>query len=200
MTYIINLFGIGIRYWICEVPELMYDEMQQIRSKHKVEWERLLFDFDLLAHFGYSHWSELSNYPEQSGFLLDPQNRIEIKQGAKFIARFRANELTNDTTLFPLYNSGYASLINDTTDIFQRKIMLLQKEQGLIGKYKFQTENFYLDNLRFQLKHVSSFDILQQINYDTTNLQSIDSDSLTISSVVIYETNSESLKPSSHRY
>ncbi len=106
MPCIINLFGIGIRYWICKLPEDIYDEMQQIRIKHSFEWEQLLFDFDLLAHFGYAHWSELSDNPEQTGFLLDPQNRIEIKQGAKFIARFRANELTNDATLFPLYQNS----------------------------------------------------------------------------------------------
>ena len=110
MNYILNLFGTGIRYWICEIPISVFEEMTRIQIKQKVEWEQLLFDFDFLKHFGYHHWSELSKHPEQTGFLLDPQNRIEIKQGSKFIARFRANELTNHETLFPLYQSVYKPL------------------------------------------------------------------------------------------
>lgn len=180
MTYIINLFGIGIRYWICELPEAMYQEMQQIGRKHKVEWEQLLFDFDLLGHFGYSHWSQLSAFPEQTGFLLDPQNRIEIKQGAKFIARFRANELTNDTTLFPLYNSRQIEW-HPEHQTAGKSFLLLQHEKGLIGKYKIDQPHFHIDDLEFQWKKVNDFRFLAKIKQQSQPLKRSANDALCIS-------------------
>jgi len=184
MHCIINLFGIGIRYWICKLPEDIYDEMQQIRIKHSVEWELLLFDFDLLAHFGYAHWSELSAHPEQTGFLLDSQNRIEIKQGAKFIARFRANELTNDATLFPLYQNSKIDWNSEYQQGY-KSFFVLQYEKGLIGKYKIAHPYFHIDDIEFRWKEMNGLRFLAEIKHQTASLKHSSEDTLCISSQII---------------
>jgi hypothetical protein len=184
MTCIINLFGIGIRYWICEVPEGMYEGLQEIRTKHKVEWEQLLFDLDVLTHYGYSHWSDLSASPEHTGFLLDAQNRIEIKHGTKFIARFRANELTNETTLFPLYNSKQVTW-EPERHAKRNTFLLLQYEKGLIGKYKVDQPRIHINDLEFQWKEVNGLRILAKIKYQHHFLKRSADDALCISSQVM---------------
>ncbi len=183
----INLFGSGIRYWVCDIPIPLFEEMNKIRLNHKVEWEQLLFDFDFLKHFGYNHWSELSPHPEQTGFLLDPQNRIEIKQGSKFIARLRAHELTNSETLFPLYQTTISNSKPKSREGF-KTIFLLHIEKGMIGKYMFETSDFSIEQLRFELNPLQEELFLSGIYLETKQLLKVQEDSLVIGTRVIIQT------------
>jgi hypothetical protein len=184
MSFIINLFGTGIRYWICEIPLPIFDEMSEIKEKNQVEWENLLFDFDFLKHFGYDHWSELSMHPEQIGFLLDPLNRIEIKQGSKFIARFRANELTNHETLFPLYQTAHSEL-SYPTDSGCQTIVLIQFEKGLISKYKFESNLFTINDLSFKTSSIKELYFLNDIALNQIELVSCSDDTVAIGCLVL---------------
>jgi hypothetical protein len=161
-----------------------FEEMETIKEQHKVEWERLLFDFDFLKRFGYKHWSELSKHPEQTGFLLDPQNRIEIKQGAKFITRFRANELTNLETLFPLYQTTHSELSYPKNSGCQTMV-LIQFEKGLISKYKFESNLFTINDLSFNTSSLEGMYFLKDIDLSQTELFSTSDDCVTISSLVL---------------
>ena len=182
--FIINLFGMGIRYWICEIPIPLYEEMNKIRLNHKVEWENLLFDFDFLNHYGFSHWCELSAHPEHSGFLLDLQNRIEIKQGAKFIARFRANALLNEDTLFPLYQTVEIDFPFSTKPGFQT-LILIQFEKGLIAKFKFESNVFSMDNLSFRIYALKHMNFLSAIDLNQSPLESDSNDTVATGCLVI---------------
>lgn len=181
--FIINLFGTGVRYSICEIPIPLYEEMSKIKLNHKVEWEDLLFDFDFLKHFGFDHWSELSQQPEQTGFLIDQQNRIEIKQGAKFIARFRANELMNSETLFPLYKTTQFNL-KLTSGPNTRDFVLAQFENGLISKFRFDANQFSIDELTFKIHHLKNLSFLSAIEFNQEVLQRSSDDTLTTGSLV----------------
>jgi hypothetical protein len=189
MSYIINLFEIGIRYWICDLPEPIFEEMLRLQTKHKVHWEQLLFDFDLLKHFGYNHWCQLSQQTEKTGFLLEPQNRIEIKQGSKFIARFKADQLTNSSTLFPLYQITETKWLPDTKEGC-KTFILTQHEKGLIGKFKFEADEFKIEYLNFNIKNLESFSFLSEFEYQNQKLKKISDDVLTISnSAILIQTN-----------
>ncbi len=183
-SFIINLFGTGIRYWFCEVPIEMYDEMKLIKEKKQVGWENLLFDFDFLNHFGLNHWSELSSLQEEIGFLLIPENRVEIKSGAKFITRFRAVDLNSTGTLFPLYNTNLTKQIIENKPL-SKSFILIHYEKGLIAKYQFVTDHFSLEDLDFQLENFAETFILKNVNYRNAVIPSIGDDSLTISTKVI---------------
>jgi len=158
--------------------------MTKIKTKKKVEWEQLLFDFDFLKHFGYAHWSELSDQPERTAFLLDAQNRIEIKHGSKFVTRFRANELMNQETLFPLYQTAISKLINAPKD-GPPTLLIFQIEKGMMGKYRFESTDFSIDNLRFDLMWFGEELVLKEIAFNSAPLQPIQGDSLVIGTGVI---------------
>ena len=185
MNYIINLFGTGIRYWHCEVDQDMFDEMNRIRIKNQVEWEIVLFNLEFLDYYGFSHWSELSSCPGKVGFLLDSQNRIEIKKGSKLITRFRANELDTDTTLFPLYDT---SLID--VPIFEnahsKYFTLIQFEKGLIGKYKFESESFSIEQMHYGLSSIGKNKFLSQVQFGNTIIESNQEDGLVTGCEVIF--------------
>jgi hypothetical protein len=158
--------------------------MTRIQIKQKVGWEQLLFDFDFLKHFGYNHWSALSNQSEQTGFLLDPQNRFEIKQGSKFIARFRANELTNDETLFPLYQTVCKPL--DYTPKTESKIiMIIQMEKGLIGKYNFEADLISINDLTFEMTEIDDLTYLSSVSFKEIKLAKKHDDTIIVGTKVM---------------
>ncbi len=179
-----NLFGTGIRYWICEIPVPIYEQMNKIRVYQKVEWEHILFDFEFLNHFGYKHWSELSSKKEQTGLLLDPMNRIEIKQGSKILSRFRAIELTCEETLFPLYQTINTLLYIEPSQTTKR-LVLIHLEKGLIGKFQFTTEQFQINHLTYELESLKDLQYLRNVSYQNQLLKKIKDDSLIVSSLVI---------------
>ena len=164
MSFFLNLFGTGIRYWICDIPTEQFNEMEQIRVKHSVEWEELLCDFDFLKHYGYAHWSELSSYPEQKGFYLNSQNKVEIKEKNRFIARFKADELKNTIALFPLYKT-----INVPSDFScnpaTERLIINQEETGLFAKYELFTEELLIEKLQFQLEITEQYSLFTGITY-----------------------------------
>lgn len=184
MNYIINLFGTGIRYWQCELAQEVFDDMNRIRAKHNAKWENVLFDLDFLKHYGFSHWSELSRSTGKSGFILNSENRIEIKQGSKLIVRFKANELDSGTTLFPLYHTTIIEepiIEHSANKCFQ----LIQYEKGLIGKFKFETESFSIDQMSYAISKIDKTKFLASIQFGETILESKQEDCLVIGGEVI---------------
>lgn len=183
MSYIINLFGTGIRYWICEIPIVQFEEMETIKQLHKVEWERLLFDFEFLKRFGYKHWSDMSRYPEQVGFLLLPENRVEIKMKSKLITRFFAHELSNQETLFPLYQTYQT--VNQFQELNSTKrLLVMQIEKGLIGKYAIATNQFDISSMKFGLTQLPTEEVLSGIMYQESELKCLKDDTLVIGTKV----------------
>lgn len=184
MTYILNLFGTGIRFWICEIPTPLFEEMNKIRCQHKVEWEDILFDLGFLEHVGFSHWSELSSRPEQIGFLLESTNRVEIKQGAKFLARFKASELREDVTLFPLFQTNFEKLELSESNEF-KTVVLVQYEKGLITKFSYHADYFSIDHLTFGIRCIQDQVFLGDIIHTSASLNHVSDDTLVLGTKVI---------------
>ena len=174
----------GIRYWICEIPTTLFEEMNKIRCKHQVEWESLLFDLGFLDYFGFSHWSELSGRPEQIGFLLESTNRLEIKQGAKFLSRFKASELRDDVTLFPLFQINFEKLELIESDCF-KTLVLVQYEKGLISKFSYQADHFSIDHLTFGIRCIQDQVFLGDIIHTNASLNHVSDDTLVLRTKVI---------------
>ena len=185
MNYIINLFGTGIRYWNCELEQIVFDDMNRIRLKNMVEWEQVLFNLEFLNHYGFSHWSELSSEPAIVGFLLDAQNRIELKQKSKLITRFRASELGTAATLFPLYDTSFIQesfFEKPTIKSFQ----LIQFEKGLIGKFKFESDAFSIEQLHYVLSSIGKKTFLTSITIEKIALISSQEDGLVTGGEVVF--------------
>ena len=164
MSFLLNLFGTGIRYWVCDIPTEQFNEMEQIRIKHSVEWEVLLSDFDFLKHYDYAHWSEISSFSEQKGFYLNSHNKVEIKEKNRFIARFKADELMNANALFPLYKT-FNLHSNFPNHPATERLIIKQEETGLFAKYELFTEEFQIEKLQFQLEITEQHSLLKSIIY-----------------------------------
>lgn len=183
MSYVINFLGSGIRYWICELPIAQFKEMEQIRIKHHVDWVDLLFDFNFLQHFGYQHWNELAILPAQMGFLITAQNKIEIKKGSKFLSKFFASDLLNQSALFPLYQTS-SSLIKLLKQEQKQQLILLQIEKGLIAKLKVNDERLEMEDLCFELCSMQDLSFISSIDYKGSKLLIKQDDTVSISSRV----------------
>lgn len=164
LDYILNQFGTGIRYWVCHLDGNLFNEMNQFKKYHRVEWENLLFDFDFLHRFGFNHWSELSNKKESAGLLINSTNRIEIKFGAKFLTRFNSMALMNDSTFFPIYKTSFVDLEFETPPK-TKTLILIQFETGLIGKYAIQSKNLLMDDIEFHCHQINNISFLAQVLY-----------------------------------
>ena len=168
MTYIINLFGEGLRYWVCDIPLKEFNEFEKIKKRNNLGWETILFDLDFLAHFGYSNWSKLSKNQEVKVFLLNNKNKLEIKERNRILLKIPSINLLNQTSLFDLYSTQKINL-NFETKVDCKTIILIQNEIGLIAKYQIETNSFNIDKLQFQVVNESEKNlkgIFTNINYD----------------------------------
>ncbi|MBI1838051.1 MAG: hypothetical protein HYR91_12375 [Flavobacteriia bacterium] len=150
MSIIINLLGEGIRYWICDIPIHRFNEFEKIKERNNLDWETMLFDFDFLKHFGYSHWSELSNKKDLNGFLVNSTNKIEIKERKKILLKMPIINILNQSSLFDLYSTKKIHF-NFKMKKNMKTIILVQKEIGLIGKFQINSSSFKIDKLEFEI-------------------------------------------------
>jgi hypothetical protein len=158
----INMYGDGVRVWLCHVKKDLLLRMDEAR-KH-LPWEFVLFDLEFLNHFGFDHWSQLSPKKEQLGFYLTEKNIIEIKQGNKKLSRFYSSELTENNLLFPIYNTIESIIEKESSFI------LIEKETGLIMSYSINAEKIQMDDLLFHISPLQNKLILSTISYRNTNL------------------------------
>lgn len=148
--FVINFFGDGIRYWICDTSNPKWEPLIKYREEKNSDWNDLLFDLSFLKKFGFDHWSALATKPEVYGFLLSDRNRIEIKKGARFLDKFRSAELYNDKTLFPRFETEIRKIETRNSN----EVIIIQFETGLTGKYKIDLESMRIDDLQFILEEV----------------------------------------------
>ena len=195
MSIIINLFGESLRYWVCNIPNEQFYEFEKIKKRHNLEWEMMLFDFDFLSHFGYSHWSELSKESERNVFLLNYSNRLEIKKQNKILLKIPSIDLLNQTNLFKLYNTNTSELDFPNIPGF-KTLLLLQHEIGHFSKHQINTNTFDINLLQFEIVN-SPNKIIKGIEslllYKNEKLKIISEDVL-VKSMTVYCLDSLTLK------
>ena len=60
MSIVLNLFGDGIRYWICDIPIARFEKMKQLKEQENSDWEQLFYDLSFLKDFAFDHGSSLA--------------------------------------------------------------------------------------------------------------------------------------------
>ncbi len=185
-SYIVNLFGECLRYWICDLKVETYKYIFNHKIEFDKSWEELFFDLDFLNTIGFNHWSELSNYDEFRGFLISKNNRIEVKGKIRKTLKLNAIELLNQNTLFPLYQ---VSMIDSNFPLNgYKRFILLNYEIGQFAKYSFESDSFNVDKLEFKLITCPMINldfILAGIDYEGVNLINIDEETLVKKMLVI---------------
>lgn len=175
--YVINFFGDGVRYWICDTSSQKWEPLTKYREENDSDWNDLLFDLSFLKKFGFDHWSVLATKPEAYGFLLSDRNRIEIKKGARFLEKFRSVELYNDNTLFPRFQTE----IRKREILNKNEVILMQFETGLTGKYKLEVESMRIDDLQFVIETVIPSEdelLFTELKFKGTKITTADQDTV----------------------
>lgn len=153
MSFVINLFGECIRYWKCSMTSELYTEFCKIKAKTNLPWETLLINLEILNHFGFAHWSELSNENEKKLFLINSENKIEIKQKNKYLLKIKSDLILNQTSLFELFHTEIRKNESNPTSIGlnEKQFIIFQKETGLVAKYLLNQPSFDIYQLKFNL-------------------------------------------------
>ena len=185
MSTIINLFGSGIRCWICEIPMHRYNQLKEVAAFHSTTIDTILFDLEVLQNLGYNHWATIFPIEEIIGFIIDDRNKIEIKNGAKIVSKFISNQILGTEVLFKLYSTKEVAF--KTVHRTNYKYLLIgQKETGSY-KYKINTDNFEIEKLCFSFcKGINKENSVVTISYNGNNLYPINSDTVIRSFFVNY--------------
>mgnify|MGYP007014089459 CR=1 FL=1 len=147
------MFGTGIRFWLCQIPNDVFSMIQKVQKREKEDLESLLFNLEFLNHLGYDHWSDLHVVDTGKGFLLDAKNKIEIKLKSKRLKTIKGSELIHSPLLIDPYK------VVENRDFFLKekgfqRVVLLQMETGKFGQYEMELTSFELDNLVFHLNYL----------------------------------------------
>lgn len=153
MSVVLNLFGEGLRCWVCDIPLAQFQEMSAIKERHQLPWERLFFDFDFIKHYGFDHWSEMATRGEYRFFALKKSNSIELKEKRKTLFKIDADELDLNFTLFPIFNVHVEDNIRFPPLPGMQTILLVEQETGMFGKFEINTSNFDVNQLQFLTLH-----------------------------------------------
>lgn len=178
MPYIINLFGEGVRVYLCQVDKAEYKRLKLFKEQNQLNWDSVFFDFDILETLGYKHWTDFAIL-EMNGLMLTNKNRIEIKKQAKKVLKIQADEVLNEGLLFDLYRTTNKEMTMEKNESIV-SFYLTMTEVGLISKYKIETSNFNINSLQFNLRNVQDLNLqfLESVSYDMINLEVVKEDSL----------------------
>lgn len=185
MSTIINLFGTGIRCWICEIPIHRYNQLKEVAAFHETTLDNILFDLEILQRLGYKHWKSIFAIEEINGFLIEERNKVEIKNGRSIITKFNANQILGREAFFKLYTTKevYFKITNRP----EHKYLLIgQKEIGSY-KYKVETDTFEIEKLCFSFcKGINNENSVVTISYNNKSLKPIKTDTIIRSFFVNY--------------
>jgi len=185
MSTIINLFGTGIRCWICEIPIHRYNQFKEVAAFHNTSVDNIFFDLEILQKLGYKHWKKIFPVEEIVGFIIDDRNKIEIKNGSRVISKFISSQILGKEVLFKLYSTKEVEFkIVNRSDF--KYVLIGQKEIGSY-KYRVNTENFEIEKLCFSFcKGINKENSVVTISYDSKNLYPIKTDTMIRSFFVNY--------------
>ena len=178
MSYIINLFGDGLRIYKCQINADEFKHFKKFKEKNNLSWESIFFDIDILNRLGFSDWQEFVTH-ETYGLIINPTNKIEIKKRTKNILKIQASDILNSELLFNLYHTTIEAF-KEPTPTQHVAFQIITMEVGLIGKYKINASTFDVNALEFNLSPILERKnyLLQKIKYKTQLLQITKTDSL----------------------
>ena len=188
--YNINMFGSGIRYWICKIPMDEFLSIQKIRNDFKIEYERIFFDLELLEEIGYTNWENIHCIYKGRGFFIKERNRIEIKRKSKLLKSFDSSELLYSPLLLEQHKIIYDDLCQSKNENF-KLVALIQFEVGSFYRFNCEVDNFDVNKLHFVLNydtiHLSIGEqFVSDLVYDCTKLTQMKEDVVCTGNQVIF--------------
>ncbi len=165
----VNLFGELFSLKRVNLNPIEQEYYELIATRIKQPLHQAVLDPFFYYHLKLNSVDSLEKLPCEmvSGLMNTPKNQIEIWLDGKKILKIKLDELNQEKYLIPLYSTN-KSIIGST---HEPGIYIEQKEIGFIGSYEFQTANFNIEDLQFELLELNNQLLLQNISY--TNCKTI---------------------------
>jgi hypothetical protein len=165
----INVFGELFTLKRVVLNPMEQDYYELIAARLKQPLHLAVLDPFFYYHLKLNSIPSLDKLPCKNfnGLMNTPKNQIEIWLDGKKILKLKLDELNQDQYLIPLYNTKI-TMVNSSN---KQGIFIEQKEIGFLGSYEFQTTNFNIEDLQFELLELNNQLLLQNINY--TNCKTI---------------------------
>ena len=142
--------------------------------------EEALLNINFFNHLKIKKIESLQDLKQSTygGLIYNEKGQIEIWLGRRKLLKLKLEDLFHQQTLFPLYQTKF----NKINSNLKSGLYLEEKEIGNIGIYETKIENFEIEKLIFHLSKVAftgiGYQLLNEICYNTSTLQSIKSDTL----------------------
>ncbi len=166
---VINLFGVGLKYAVFDLPETIYEKMNQLSLKTNQSLTQIVGDLEFWELYGMNQVFDLPIISKGFGLVENESSIFEWKNNRKLIRKINLHQLSNDGLLFPIYNIEYKNenLILKS-DEKQIKLILLEFSKGPVAKYSINQE-INLEDLNFVFKSIEieneSFSFLSGVKY-----------------------------------
>jgi hypothetical protein len=175
----INLIGVGCKIFVIEFNEQVLEKVNKAVVAIGLPINQAILDiefYEKLKHDGINSHKDISSY-YFSGLICNQLSYLEIKTVNHKKRKISSNEISQQTTLFPLYNTT-----NSYFKPAKNSLIIMEKETGLISSCKILLESIDLDLLSFELLKTNTeaeeLTILSNIFYKDKKLNNIKKDTL----------------------
>jgi hypothetical protein len=155
--FVINVFGLGVIYYVLELPIDVAARFEEIAKISKVDFSDVFFDFELIEQCGFSNFTELPRQQAGMGCVIEESNTLEIRNKRKKINQFSLFDLWSQDYLFPMYQTKIREWNYSKKEGYEY-FFLYQVIKGRLVKYPMETF-IGMDELMFEIQ---SFEIQQK--------------------------------------
>lgn len=179
----ITLFGIGCHIVQGRFEADMWQQLNDAANRCNSLLQEAFFDpnfYEQLKSKKYNSWLDLGNRANIHGLINAYPSTIEIKVNNKQKRKIVPNDLLHENVLFPIYDTENVRIeISDE----KQSLSIVEKEIGTIANYKFETDKFSFEKLKFTLQTIRirediTYTLLTEIKYNGQELRSKISDTL----------------------
>jgi hypothetical protein len=183
--YVLNLFGTGVQLWDIVLPQEIILKLTTFKIKHKLTWEEVMFNLEIMEKLGFSNWTEFAKALTPIQLLMDDTARIELRKKSRLIELISAKELCSPSSLFSRYE------VSDDEVSFEepKQLRFIIRYKGLVSKFAFEDDSFRMDKLEFKLDrhNVQNEILLSAISLNGLPLSSLQDDLLHVRGELIKE-------------
>jgi len=176
----VKLYGESYKIHRLKIKEEYMNRFNEVALQLEVTLDIALLYVDLFECLNIKGITSIQDLIESTflGLINNHKSQVELWVGRKRVAKLKLENLFQQQTLFPLYQTKI-SRINSN---LKSGLYLEEKEIGLIGIYEIKVEKFEIDNLKFYLSEIAftgiSSHLLNEIRYNKQQLELIKSDAL----------------------
>lgn len=159
----INLFGKNWKIKRLVLPEELLKKIMDAANKTRQPITVVIIDpffYHSLQNKTIQSFEDLDGNTTE-GLINSSKNQVEIWYKNKKIKKLKIDNLNEKLLLFPLYNAT----IQKVSFHLEKGFYVEQTEIGLIASFEIRTNEFNIDDLKFQLLQINELTLLEKVIY-----------------------------------